>query len=300
MNIKKFFVIFIGFVLLTTMLMLPTTTFSQDPETLGVAVIPFEEVQLTAKKFRGVVKAIEEITGKKVEWFFPTSYASLIEAQRRGFIHIGYYGPRSYIQAHEASKGVIEAFCQPQWGEGPYRKKVPGYYSYLIVKTDSPYRASEDLKGKILALTDAASTSGDLVPKVQLGKRFGKKITEFFSKTFYAGGHDAAALSVLEGRADAAVVADVTMDWAVDAKRYSPTDFRIVWKSTLIPMDPFAWRNDLSPGLKEKLKKAFLYLNEADYGKEFLKSIRSDSIVLIEDSAYDPVREIYKEFKKWE
>jgi phosphonate transport system substrate-binding protein len=275
-------------------------TAEKELKTIAIGVIPFEEVQLTAKKFKGVVRSLEEVTGKKVEWFFPTSYASLIEAQSRGFIHIGYYGPRSYVDAHKHSNGVIEAFAQAMWGGGSYREKKPGYHSYLIVKADAPYKSVDELKGKIVALTDPASTSGDLIPKVQLGKKLGMKISKYFSKTFYAGGHDAAALSVLEGRADAACVADVTLDWAVDAKRFGPKDFRIIWKSTLLPLDPFAWRSDLPSDLKESIRKAFLHLNETDYGKEYLKAIRSESIVLCDDKAFDPIREAYKEIEKWE
>jgi phosphonate transport system substrate-binding protein len=269
-------------------------------ETLSIAVIPFEEVQLTAEKFKGVVRALEEVTGRNVEWFFPTSYASLIEAQSRGFIQIGYYGPRSYVDAHKNSNGKIEAFAQAMWGAGPYREKKPGYHSYLIVKTDSAYKSVADLKGKVVALTDPASTSGDLIPKVQMGKHLGMKISKYFSKTFYAGGHDAAALSVLENRADAAFVADVTLDWAVDAGRFGPKDFRIIWKSKLLPLDPFAWRTDLPDDLKQSIKKAFLHLNEVDYGKAYLKAVRSDSIELCDDSAFDPIREAYGDIEKWE
>ncbi|MCK4788167.1 MAG: phosphate/phosphite/phosphonate ABC transporter substrate-binding protein [Desulfobacteraceae bacterium] len=300
---KKCFVVFSVFIFLASFAVLGgalSSAAEKEIKTISIAVIPFEEVQLTAKKFKGVVRALEEVTGKKVEWFFPTSYASLIESQRRGFIQIGYYGPRSYVDAHRVSGGMIVAFAQAMWGGGPYREKKPGYHSYLIVKADSPYQSVEDLKGKVLALTDPASTSGDLIPKVQLGKELGMKISKYFSKTFYAGGHDAAALSVLEGRAEVAAVADVTLDWAVDAKRFGPKDFRIIWKSTLLPLDPFAMRKDLPSDLKESIKKAFLHLNETDYGKKYLKAIRSDSIELCDDKAFDPIREAYKEMEKWE
>lgn len=278
----------------------PPRAAAAEKATISIGVIPFEEVQLTAQKFKGVVQALQEVTGKKVEWYFPTSYASLIEAQKRGFIDLGYYGPRSYIQAVEASGGKIEAFAQAAWGGGPYREKKDGYHSYIIVKADSPYQNVQQLKGKILALTDPASTSGDLVPKVMLGQELGTKLSKFFGKTFYAGKHDVAAVSVLEGRADAAAVADVTLDWAVDAKRFGPRDFRVIWKSTLLPLDPFAWHADLPADLKDNIRKAFLRLNDTDYGKAFLKSIRSESIVLTNDKAYDSIRETYAKMKDWE
>jgi phosphonate transport system substrate-binding protein len=274
---------------------------ADDPEVLTIGVIPFEEVQLTAEKFKGVVTTIEKATGKKVEWFFPTSYASLIESQRRGFIHLGYYGPESYIKANEASNGNIEAFAMAMWGGGVYRKVDDGYRSYIIVKADSPYKTVADLKGKNLALVNATSTSGNLIPRVELGKELKTKLTDYFKSVFYAGSHTASALAVLQGRADAAAVADVTLDWAVDKKEFDGKSFRIIWQSSKLPLDPFAWRKDLlSAPLREKISKAILTLDQTPEGKEFLKKTRSEKMEPVKDSAYDGIRAVMKEHKAWE
>jgi phosphonate transport system substrate-binding protein len=273
---------------------------SIEPEALCVGVITFEDIQLTARKFNGVMLAIEEATQKKCNWFFPSSYTSLIEAQLRGFVHISYYGPRSYLLAHDLSGGVIEAFACALWGSGPYRKKIKGYQSYLIVKADSPYESIDDLKGKKLTLTDPASTAGDLIPKAQLGEHLQTKISAYFGNIFYAGGHDDAALCVLEGKADAAVVADITMDWAVDAERYGPDEFRIIWKSKVMPLNCFAWRKDLSSSLREKISEALININKTDFGKQYLKAVRSDSIVRSHHKDFDIIRKTLKSISKWE
>jgi phosphonate transport system substrate-binding protein len=272
-----------------------------DPEIITIGVIPFEEIQLTAEKFKGVVSAIEKATGKKVEWFFPTSYASLIESQRRGFIHIGYYGPESYIKAHEISGGKIEAFAEAMWGGGDYRKKDDGYRSFIIVKADSPYKTVADLKGKNLALVNATSTSGNLIPRVELGKQLNTKLGSYFNSVFYAGSHTASALAVLQGRAEAAAVADVTLDWAVDKKEFDAKAFRIVWTSSKLPLDPFAWRKDLlSKNLRDKILGALLNLKNTPEGREFLQKTRSDSVIQVNDGAYDGIRAVMKEHAAWE
>jgi phosphonate transport system substrate-binding protein len=280
---------------------LPANALAEDPDIITVGVIPFEEVQLTAEKFKGVVKTIEKATGKKVEWYFPTSYASLIESQRRGFIQIGYYGPESYIKAHEVSDGKIEAFAQAVWGGGVYRKKEDGYHAYIIVKADSPYKTPADLKGKTLALVNATSTSGNMIPKVELGKQLNSKLTNYFKSVFYAGSHTAAALAVLQGRADAAAVADVTLDWAVDKKEFDGKAFRIIWQSSKLPLDPFAWRKDLlSDTLRTKIANALVNLGNTPEGKEFLTKTRSEKVEPVDDKAYDGIRAVLKEYKAWE
>lgn len=274
---------------------------AKDPETISIGVIPFEEMQLTFEKFKGVVKSIEQATGKKVEWHFPTSYASLIEAHRRGFVHIGYYGPQSYIKAHQVSDGKIEAFAQAMWGGGGYREKKPGYHSFLIVKADSPYKSVADLKGRTLALVTASSTSGSLVPKVELGRQLNQKLSSYFGNVFYAGSHTAAALAVLQGKAEVANVADVTLDWAVDKKEFDNKAFRVIWKSSLLPLDPFAWRKDLlSDDLRKKIQDALVNIHKTEHGREFLKKTRSDAIEPVDDAAFNGVRLIEAELKKWE
>lgn len=272
-----------------------------DPDIITVGVIPFEEIQLTADKFKGVVTAIEKATGKKVEWYFPTSYASLIESQRRGFVHIGYYGPESYIKAAEASGGKIEAFAQAMWGGGHYRTKDDGYRSFIIVKADSPYKTVADLKGKSLALVNASSTSGNLIPRVELGKSLNTKLGNHFKSVFYAGSHTSSALAVLQGRADAAAVADVTLDWAVDKKEFDEKAFRVIWTSSKLPLDPFAWRKDLlSEDMRKKILNAVLTLDSTPEGKEFLKKTRSERVLPVSDKAYDGIRAVMSEHKAWE
>lgn len=278
-----------------------TSVRAADPDTISIGVIPFEEIQLTAEKFKGVVEVIEKATGKKVEWHFPTSYAALIEAQRRGFVHIGYYGPESYILANKSSDGRIEAFAQTVWGGGDYRKKEIGYHSFLIVKADSPYKNVADLKGKTLALVNPTSTSGNLVPRVELGRSLGVKIDKHFGSVFYAGSHTAAMQAILAGKAESASVADVTLDWAVDKKEIDAKTFRVIWTSSLLPLDPFAWRKDLlSDELRKTIRDAILTLSETPAGKEFLRKTRSDSVEAASDRNFDAIRQVSKDLKKWE
>ena len=44
------------------------------------------------------------------------------------------------------------------------------YFSYFVVKTDNQIKNFTDVKGKTLALNTIGSTSGDLIPQVELSK----------------------------------------------------------------------------------------------------------------------------------
>ena len=102
--------------------------------------------------------------GTKVTLRVANDYAAVIEGQRAGNIHIGYYGPASFSRARMT--GVqTDAFVIDVNSDG-----TKGYYSVFYVRADSPYQKIEDLKGKNIGLVDPNSTSGYNMPLFTLDK----------------------------------------------------------------------------------------------------------------------------------
>ena len=91
-------------------------------------------------------------------------YNAAVEAMRAGRAHIAWYGGKTYVKAAEIAQA--EAFAA---GVRPGEKDA-GYYTYFVVKKDSSLKKFEDLKGKVLSLNTIGSTSGDLIPQVELSK----------------------------------------------------------------------------------------------------------------------------------
>ena len=70
---------------------------------------------------------------------------------------------KTYIKAAELANA--EAFAA---GVRPGEKDA-GYYTYFVVRNDSKIKNFSEVKGKILSLNHY-STSGDLIPQVELAK----------------------------------------------------------------------------------------------------------------------------------
>ena len=68
--------------------------------------------------------------GVKVNGFYATDYAGIIEAQRFNKVQIAWYGNKSAIEAVDRANG--EVFAQFVDLDG-----TPGYYSYIITHKDS-------------------------------------------------------------------------------------------------------------------------------------------------------------------
>ena len=150
----------------------------------------------------------------------------------------------------------------------------------------------EDLKGTVIGLTDPASTSGNLLPRVAFTKVIGSDLEDYFSRVVYTGGHDLSAIAVIEGQVDAAFVATHRLDNVIDRDLASMDDYVVLWSSPVIPQDPFVVNGNLCPELIENIQKAFLTLADTEEGRQYLENVNASKFVAMEDSDYDIIRDL--------
>jgi phosphonate transport system substrate-binding protein len=133
---------------------------------------------------------LEEATGLVFEVSIPTSYAATIEEMCAApDSTMGFIPGFGYVMANNLC-GVDVAFKAVRFGYGVY-------WSQILVPRDSDIQAIEDLEGLSWAVPDVGSTSGYLVPLVQLDEA---GVTS--GEVVETGGHPNAALAVYRGDAD--------------------------------------------------------------------------------------------------
>ncbi|MGY2047130.1 phosphonate ABC transporter substrate-binding protein [Methylobacterium sp. JK268] len=237
---------------------------------LTFGVIPVENASGTVDRYTPLADYLSKQLGVPVKLRVANDYAAVIEGQRAGNIHIGFYGPASFARA--ILTGVkVEPVVNQKHNTG-----ASGYYSVIYVKADSPYKSIADLKGKNLALVDPNSTSGNQAPRFFLQKA-GYDVEKFFGKTFFAGSHENSVLALIQGTSDAsATLWNSETDSTVtrmqtkgllkgpDGTPLKPSDFRIVFKSEFLPEGPFAVLASLPADLKQAIRTAFVALPTKD------------------------------------
>ena len=279
-----------------------STAFAQeckDPGQLVFSIIPTEETTQELDIYKPLLTALKEKTGKSIEFFMPTSYASVIEGMVNGWVHIGVHGPNSYVLAKEKDPN-LEVFATYAKLKGHFQEEGPGYRAVLVVRADSDFDSIESLKGTIVGLADPASTSGNLMPRMVFGELIGTgpELEQYFSKVVYTGGHDQSALAVKEGRVDDAFVATHRLDNVIDRGLAKTEDYRVLWQSGIIPQDPMVYRTDLCEPIKAAIRDAFLTLHENPDAKPFFDGIKSTKFVAMQDSDYDIIRKLVEAEKK--
>lgn len=265
----------------------------KDPETLVFSIIPTEETTQELDIYQPLLNALKENTGKSIEFFMPTSYASVIEGMVNGWVHIGVHGPNSYVLAKEQDP-ALEVFATYTKKKGHLQEEGPGYRAVLIIRADSKFDDIESLKGSILGLADPASTSGNLLPRTVFGDVVGTgpELEKYFGKVAYTGGHDQSTLAVKEGRVDSAFVATHRFDNVIDRELAKMEEFEVLWQSDVIPQDPMVYRGDLCEPIKKAIRNTFLTLHEDPEAESFFEGIDSTKFVAMEDGNYDIIRKL--------
>jgi len=270
--------------------------FAQDcdnPKTLTFSIVPAMETMQDLSLYQPVLKHLKEVTGKDIDFFMPTSRASVIEAMMNKFVDIAVHGPYSYVIGNAKDKN-IEVFCTYSKKPGIVAEEGPGYKCVIITKKGSKFTTVESLKGSTVALVDPASTSGSLVPRISFSKVIGMPLDNYFKKIVYSGGHDLSTFAVLEGRVDCAFVATHRFDEVAFPGKVKKEDFNFIWFSAFIPGDPICYRLSLCPDLKKKIEDAFLNLHKVPGADKYLANVKALKMVRMTSKDYDIIRELMK------
>ncbi len=265
----------------------------ENPDSLTFAIIPTEETVAELQLYQPITDRMEKLTGKKIEFFMPTSYASVVEGMLSKFVDVAVLGPYSYVIANSKDSDV-EVFATYAKKPGYLQEEGPGYKGVLISKKGSGLKTIADLKGTLVGLTDPGSTSGNLVPRVVFSKEIGMDIDDFFKKVVYTGSHELSTVAVDQGKVDAAFVASHRFDNVVTKGEVKFEDFNIIWSSPPIPQDPFVYRSPLCEDIKENIRNTFLGLKDDPNAQAFLENVKSNTFVPMASADYDVIRDLKK------
>ena len=265
----------------------------ENPDSLTFAIIPTEETVAELQLYQPITDRMEKLTGKKIEFFMPTSYASVVEGMLSKFVDVAVLGPYSYVIAN-SKDSEVEVFATYAKKPGYLQEEGPGYKGVLISKKGSGIKTISDTKGTLVGLTDPGSTSGNLVPRVVFSEKIGMDIDDYFKKVVYTGSHELSTVAVDQGKVDVAFVASHRFDNVVAKGEVKLEDFNIIWSSPAIPQDPFVYRSPLCEDIKASIRETFLGLKDDPNAQTFLNNVKSNTFVPMTSADYDVIRDLKK------
>ena len=276
--------------LLITFLFLFTGSLSAETKIYKMVFVPASE-KGDESDYTTLISITEKLTGFKIDTIKVTDYNAAVEAMRAGRAHIAWYGGKTYVKAAEIANA--EAFAA---GVRPGEKDA-GYYTYFVVKKDSNLKEFKDIKGKILSLNSIGSTSGDLIPQVELSKiNLSIKNKDHFDNVYYAGSHDACLLAVLNNQSDVCGMSSRNFEARFKDGTIELKDVRIIHKSDRVPPPPLAYSKSIPLDDRNKIKKAVLEAH--NHGKISGYGGKMSHYMEVKDSDYNVLRDVIKLLNK--
>lgn len=216
---------------------------------LNFGIISTESQQNLKPQWDPFLSAMQSQTGLKINAFYASDYAGVIEGMRFGKVQVAWFGNKSAMEAVDRSGG--EVFAQTVDVAGN-----PGYWGLLLANVDSKINSLDDVlkcdQSLNFGIGDPNSTSGFLVPTTFVFAAHGVDPKKCF-KTVRNANHETNALAVANKQVD--VAANNTENMA-RIEQNNPAAFskiKVIWKSPLIPADPLVWKADMDASTKQKL-----------------------------------------------
>ena len=227
---------------------------------INFGVIATDSASTQRERWEPFFRDMEKKTGLSVKSFYAPDYAGVIEAMRFNKVQVAWYGNKAAMEAVDRANGEI--FAQVMYTDGTF-----GYHALLIAHKDSPYNTLDDvLKGAKninFSIGDPNSTSGFLVPTFYVFAKNGVDHRTAF-KTIRNASHGANLQAVLARQVDVATNNTEDLGKLQLSKPELASQVKVLWKSPLIPSDPFVWRKDLDPAVKARLKSFVLNYAKTD------------------------------------
>ena len=202
---------------------------------------------------------VEDLLGVPTKLFTPADYDGVIQGLVGGTLDMAWLGASAYAKAYLTDPEAIEPVMVKTNLDGSY-----AYHSIGFARADSGITSLEDLEDKVFGFGDPNSTSGYLIPAIEIPQETGASMQsgDYFGEVRFTGGHEQTIVAVANGDVDAGVTwADGMGAWedgynsgalrkASDAGLVDMNQLVEIWKSKPIPEGPIVLRKDLPERVK--------------------------------------------------
>ena len=264
------------------------------PTKLTYAYTPSsEEPEGRLARYETLAAYLSSRVGVEVEIIRSSQYGPTIEAMRADKVDIASGGSFSYMIAHEKS-GAEAIATRGKLNGGEHFSK-----SLIATSPETGIRSMEDLIARAressFAFTDAASTSGHLVPRGYF-EGLGINPENTFKDVVFTQSHLNVIMATVAAKVDAGAMNATSVYRFIRDGRIKEDDLVILWESGNIPASPIFVRSELPTGLKKAIQEAYvnMHIHAPELMDEFReRAMRPDMIYIpASDDMWDELRKV--------
>ena len=244
----------------------------------------------------------EEALGVPTSLFAPADYNGVIQGLVGGTLDLAWLGASSYAATYLQDNDAVTPVLVKTNLDGSF-----SYHSVGFARVDSGIASLEDMQGRVFGFGDPNSTSGFLIPSVEIPQATGSTMEpgDYFGDVVFTGGHEQTIIAVYNGEIDGGVTwADGLGEWedgynsgalrrAVDAGLVDMNELQQIWLSNPIPEGPIVLRSSLPEDVQATMTDLIANLIETDpdcaYG---VAAGETAGFAPIDHSAYETIIEV--------
>ncbi len=239
------------------------------------------------KNFGPLANELEKELGRPVRLVAGRDYDDTLRLLKNGQVDVAGTGAFGYVSAHDDFGARLLVRYVEDDGDS--------YHAIIFTRQDSGLRSVADLRGKRFAFTDVKSTSGYLMPLLEL-HRNGITLADL-GRVDHVKKQPNAAIAVYNRQADAGAMADNQLNEKYGVKL---DELRILWRSPPIPHGVWIARADMDDAELQRIAQAILRISRSEEGRKALATASVRGFAPVSDADFAFVRSAARQLKKME
>lgn len=221
---------------------------------------------------------LKQSMGRDVKLVTLNSYSATLDSLSNGSVDFACLGAVTYVRGR-ARMGLVPLV---------QRESDLQFHSLIIANASKQIYSLNDLRGKQFAYGDINSTSGHVIPYLEM-KRAGINPDRDIESR-YSGEHSATVKLVEMGIVDAGAVDESVFNAMIKDGRADQGRLRVIYTSRPFVDYVYVSRRGISDAEREKFAAALLALKEGK-NDDILKLLRASKFVKANDGEYGAIRE---------
>ena len=262
-----------------------TATENQEERpSITIGLIPERNIFIQLDRYEPLADYLSKRIGAYIKLKVLTRYGNIVDNFVSAGLDGAFFGSFTYTLAH--AKLGVEPIARPETVDG-----ISTYYGLIMVRKDGGIKTAQDMKGKIFAFVDRATTAGYLLPLAYFKENGIDNYRTFLREMYFAGTHEAAIYDVLNKKADICAAKDTVFTRLAARDRRLTNELVLLARSPDVPENGLAVRKNFDGALKNELKKALLSMDKDPEGIDVLKMFGARKFI---ETTNDDYASVYK------
>ena len=255
---------------------------------ITIGLIPERNIFKQLDRYEPLADYLSRRIGGDIKLKILTRYGNIIDNFVSAGLDGAFFGSFTYTLAHV--KLGVEPIARPESFDG-----ISTYYGMIMVRKDGGIKTAQDMKGKIFAFVDRATTAGYLLPLAYFKENGIDDYQTFLRETYFAGTHEAAIYDLLNKKADICAAKDTVFARLAARDRRLSKELLLLARSPDVPENGLALKKNFDGTIKNELKKALISMDKDPEGIEVLKKFGARKFI---ETTNDDYASVYKYVKQ--